>query len=94
MKNYYRITTYSPQQNVCAIVDSYGKFQELWEFSSYLVKKQFKILAVSKETAFEFGNIPKAKPDEKNLILRACQTGTPNIEGNRIEVNDKYYFKK
>ncbi len=39
MKNYYRITTYSPQENVCAIVDSYGKFNELWEFSSYLVKK-------------------------------------------------------
>ncbi len=93
MKNYFRITTYSPEDNVSAIVDSYGKFNELWEFSSFLVKLRFKILAVSKATAFEDGNIPKAPPNDEKLILRACQIGEPSIQGNRIEVNGKYYFK-
>ena len=93
MKDYYRITTYSPEHNICAIMDSHGRFNELWEFSAYLVKRKFKILAVSRETAFEFGNIPKAEQNDK-LILRACQSGEPDIQGNRIEVNGKYYFKK
>lgn len=93
MKNYFRITTYSPEDNVSAIVDSYGKFNELWEFSSFLVKLHFKILAVSKATTFEDGNIPKAPPNDEKLILRACQIGEPSIQGNRIEVNGKYYFK-
>ena len=94
MKNYYRITTYSPDENVSAIVDSYGKFDELIAFSAFLVGKNFKIRAVSKEQNIEFGNIPKAQPDETHLILRACQTGEPIIDGKRIEVNGKFYFKK
>jgi hypothetical protein len=94
MKNYYRITTYSPDENVSAIVDSYGKFDELIAFSAFLVSKNFKIRAISKEQNIEFGNIPKTQPDEQHLILRACQTGEPTIDGKRIEVNGKYYFKK
>lgn len=94
MKNYYRITTYFPEENVSAIVDSYGKFDELIAFSTFLVSKNFKIRAISREQNFEFGNIPKAQLDETRLILRACQTGEPIIDGKRIEVNSKYYFKK
>ena len=94
MKNYFRITTYSPEENVCAIVDCYGKFEEIWQFSAYLVRRKFKIRAVSKEQAFEYGNISKAKPDDEHLILRACQTGEPIIQDNRIEINGKYYFTK
>ena len=94
MKNYFRITTYFPEENVCAIVDCYGKFEEIWQFSAYLVRRKFKIRAVSKEQTFEYGNIPKAKPDDEHLILRACQTGEPTIQNNRIKVNGKYYFTK
>ena len=94
MNNYFRITTYSPTENVSAIVDCYGKFEEVWQFSAYLVRKKFKIRAVSESDAFECGNIPKAQPDEERLLLRACQVGEPNIQGNRIEVNGKYYFTK
>ena len=94
MKNYFRITTYSPEENISAIVDCYGKFEEIWQFSAYLVRRQFKIRAVSKEQAFEYGNISKAKPDDEHLILRACQTGEPIIQDNRIEVHGKYYFTK
>lgn len=94
MNNYFRITTYSPDENVSAIVDCYGMFEHVWQFSAYLVKKSFKIRAVSKENAFDDGNIPRAKPDTEHLILRACQTGEPIIDGNRIEVNGRFYFIK
>lgn len=94
MKNYFRITTYSPDENISAIIDSNGKFEELCAFSAYLVSKNFKIRAISKADKIDFGNIPKAEPDSKRLILRACQTGEPIIDGNRVEVNGKYYFKK
>ena len=87
-------TTQAPEENISAIVDCYGKFDQVWQFSAYLVKKKFKIRAVSKEQAFEYGNIPKTKPDDEHLILRACQTGEPIIDGNRIEVNGRYYFTK
>ncbi len=94
MNNYFRITTYSPDENVSAIVDCYGMFEKIWQFSAYLVKKNFKIRAVSKENAFDDGNIPRANPDQEHLILRACQTGEPIIDGNRIEVNGRFYFIK
>jgi hypothetical protein len=94
MKNYFRITTYSPEENVSAIIDCHGKFEQLWQFSSFLVKKNFKIRAVSKEEAFDVGNIPKVKPDHEHLILRACQSGEPIIQNNRIEINGRYYFIK
>ena len=42
MKNYFRITTYSPEENISAIVDCYGKFDQVWQFSAYLVKKNSK----------------------------------------------------
>lgn len=94
MKNYFRITTYSSDVNISAIIDCYGMFEYVWQFSAYLVKKKFKILFVSKEEAFDFGNIPKAKPDDEHLILRACQSGEPTIEDNRIEINGRFYFTK
>ena len=93
-KYYFRITAYYPAKDISCIIDSNGKYKQLWQFSAYLVSKNFKIRAVSKEENFEFGNIPKAEPNETHLILRACQTGEPNVDGNRIEVNGKFYFKK
>lgn len=94
MNNYYRITVYSPEENVSAIFDSYGMFDELWQFSSFLCEKNFKIRAVSKEQNFDWGNIPKAEPDNTHIILRAYMTGEPTISGNRIELNGKFHFKK
>ena len=94
MKNYFRITTYSPEENVSAIIDSYGKFDEVWQFSAYLVRRKFKIRAVSEVQNFDFGSIPQATLDESRLLLRACQRGEPIIDGNRIEVNGRYYFVK
>ena len=39
MSNYFRITAYHPAKNICAIFDSNGRFEKLWQFSSYLVQK-------------------------------------------------------
>ena len=36
MNNYFRITAYHPKKNICAVFDSNGKFEKLWQFSSFL----------------------------------------------------------
>lgn len=46
MTNYFRITAYHPARNICAVFDSNGRFEKLWQFSSYLVQKGFKIVEV------------------------------------------------
>ena len=57
--NYYRITAYNKDLNVCLIADSNGKFEKLWQFLSFFVCKGFEIISVGKEENFAFGNIPK-----------------------------------
>lgn len=91
MNNYFRITAYYPEADVCFIVDSYGKFSELYDFSSYLIDKGIKVVKARAEGRFDFGNIPKAQPDKAYLILRACDKGKPMIEENIIEINGKLY---
>ena len=90
MSNYFRITAYHPAKNICAIFDSNGRFEKLWQFSAYLVQKGFKIVEVSSDDKFLDGNIPKASV-ETLLILRACAKGQPLINGDTVEVNGKNY---
>ena len=89
--NYYRITAYHAEKNISVIADSNGKFEKLWQFSSFFVCKGFKIISVGKEENFSFGNIPKANPDKNNILLRACGKGKPFIENNVIEIRGKTY---
>lgn len=91
MNNYYRITAYNKELNVCLIADSNGKFEKLWQFSSFFVCKGFEIIAVAKEEDFSLGNIPKANPDKNNILIRACGKGKPSIENNVIEIRGKQY---
>lgn len=91
MSNYYRITGYYPKGNVCFIADSNGRFEKLWQFSSYLVIKGVKILEVGGTNKFTDGNIGFAKPDNEHIIIRACDKGKPILNGNTIEVNGKSY---
>lgn len=91
MNNYLRITGYYPAKDVCFIADCYGKFNELYDFSSYLIDKGVKVVKARAEGRFEFGNIPKAAPDKAYLILRACDKGQPKLNGDIIEVNGKSY---
>lgn len=89
--NYYRITAYNKDLDVCLIADSNGKFEKLWQLSSFFVCKGFEIIAVGKEEDFSLGNISKANPDKNNILIRACGKGRPSIENNVIEIRGKKY---
>ena len=92
MANYFRITAYHPEQDVSIIVDSFGKFEKLWQFSSFLVSKGFKILEAGNEESFVEGNIPKTFLDAHNMILRACDKGEPICRDRKIVVKGRAYL--
>ena len=48
--NYFRIADYNREQDYSIIIDSYGAFNELWQFSSCLVDKGFSIITVGDKT--------------------------------------------
>lgn len=91
MANYFRITAYHPIENFSVIMDSNGMFEKLWQFSSFMVSKGFKIIEVGGEDKFIEGDMPKAQQDTVHVILRACKSGKPEITGNRITVEGKSY---
>ena len=70
MNHYYRITAYHKNSNVCLIADSNGKFEKLWQFSSFFVCKGFEIISVAREENFSFGNIPKANADSHHILIQ------------------------
>ena len=90
MANYFRITAYHPAKNVCAIFDSNGRFEKLWQFSAYLVQKGFKIVEVGADDTFLDGNIPKA-PTGEQLLVRACGRGEPHRKGSAVTVQGRSY---
>ena len=91
MANYFRITAYHPARNVCAVFDSNGRFEKLWQFSSYLVFKGFEIFEVS--AAFEEGDLIRVSESEY-IVLRACGKGCPQRIGSAIVVQGKRYCLK
>lgn len=92
--NYFRITAYNRDEDYSIIMDSYGTFQELGQFSSSLVDKGFSIIAIGNENFFNDGNILKVTQQTNKLILRAEQHGRPIKDGKQITVGDKYYIIK
>ena len=91
MANYFRITVYHPQKDICAVFDSNGRFEKLWQFSAFLVGKGFKIAEVGPEDKFLDGDLPKPEESSDKILLRACAKGSPVRDGNRIEINGKSY---
>lgn len=97
---YYRITAYYPQDDFSFIIDSNGKFEKLWQFSSYLVNKGIQIVEVSKEEQIIDINIEKPDIDKDNIILRATADGKPEyveqtingITHKAVKVSDKMYI--
>lgn len=97
---YYRITAYYPQDDFSFIIDLNGKFEKLWQFSSYLVNKEIQIVEVSKEEQIIDINIEKPTIDNDCLILRATADGKPEyveqtINGTiykAVKVADKIYI--
>lgn len=94
MSNYYRITGYYPKENVCFIADSNGRFEKLWQFSSYLVNKGVEIIAVNASDKFTDGNIGFAEADSENIIIRACAIGEPDYKDGTVNINGKSYTPK
>ena len=89
--NYFRITAYNKSEDYSIIADSYGAFNELWEFSSSLVQKGFSIIAVGTTEKFDYGNIPKVNEPSKKILIRSTVKGPPKKDGNKITVGDKTY---
>ena len=94
MSNYFRITAYHPTENLSVIMDSNGMFEKLWQFSSFMVSKGFKIIEVGNEEKFDEGDMPKAERDTVHIILRACKSGQPDIHGNTIMVWQYHYGRR
>ncbi|MBR2909093.1 MAG: hypothetical protein IKC11_01950 [Clostridia bacterium] len=102
MNKYFRITGYSPENDFCFILDSFGMFDEIWQFSSFLIKNGFKVLEVSNAEQFVDINIEKVEENAEKVFLRANAKGKPEniqeeIEGityKAIKVADKIYIPK
>ena len=99
MENYFRITAYNKQEDISIIVDSNGKFDKIWQFSSHLLQKGFSIVEVSKPDNFIDGNLPRVAKESSKILLRASSKGKPmqttlTIDGTKyqaIQVADKKY---
>lgn len=98
--DYFRITGYCPEHDFCFILDSNGKYEKLWEFSSLIIQKGLKVIEVSKEENMIDVNITKANVDNEHILLRANACGKPEIINQiidgitykAIKVADKIYI--
>ena len=100
MANYFRLTVYHPEKDLCAILDSNGLYDKVWQFSSFLIGKNFKILEVSNKDNMIDVNIGFADEDNNKILLRAVARGKPKyfyhvIDGQQykaVQVKDKIYI--
>ena len=96
--DYYRITAYHSDEDISVILDSYGKFETLWDFSATLVSHGFKIITLCRTEAIAESTFPLIEESGK-LAVRAIAKGLPDIDefvyNNRkcraITVGDKIY---
>ena len=101
MNNYFRITAYTPEHNIGFIVDSYGKFEKIWQFSSYLIQHGCKIIEVNNSDNFlDYKNLPLLTEQSDKIIIRAIEEGRTNylprvIDGKNCRIvvmGDKQYI--
>ena len=100
MANYFRLTVYHPEKDLCAILDSNGLYEKVWQFSSFLIGKNFKILEVSNKDNMIDVNIGFAEQDNSKILLRAVAHGKPKyfdhaIDGQNykaVQIKDKIYI--
>ncbi len=89
--NHFRVTAYHPTEDIAVLIDSYGVYAKLWQLSSMLVMKGFQILEASDDTKFMDISVPNVELNEKQLYLRACMVGKPDvliqtIDGKKVKV--------
>ena len=98
MANYFRITAYHPEKDISVILDSNGRFEKLWEFSSFIVSQGFKVIFLTKSENIMRSTFPVVEQSQR-IAVRAISKGRPRIdefeyEGRRckvITVSDKIY---
>jgi len=74
MSKYFRVKAFYPKENMTIIIDSYGKYDKLWQISAFMVQKGFKILEVWDDENVPDTEIPKVKTvDTSHLIVRFCK---------------------
>ncbi len=99
MSNYFRITGYVKEKDLCFIMDCNGMFEKLWEFSALMIQHKIQVLEVANDTKFLDGNIGKVEYDASHIALRATAKGLPKyttytldgITYKAIKVADKIY---
>lgn len=85
MNNYYRITGYCEQENFCFIMDCFGCFEKLWQFSSLLIQKGLKVLEVGNDAKFIDGNLDRVNENGERLFLRATAEGKPEYTTQTVD---------
>ena len=80
MANYFRITAYHIEQDISAILDSNGRFEKLWQFSSFLVNKGFKIIEVTTSDKLVYDPFPLIQKESNKILLRSIAKGMPMIQ--------------
>ena len=81
---YFRITGYNPKEDYCFIMDANGKFEKMWQFSSFLIQKGFKVLEVSNDEQFKDVSISRVEENTNQICLRANGRGKPKYTDRTI----------
>ncbi len=98
--NYFRVTVYHEAEDFSIIMDSFGMYEKLWQFSSFFIQKGFQVLEVSSDEKFLDVNIKRANPCPDNMILRETGTGRPEkitytLDGvtyHAVKLKEKIYI--
>lgn len=73
MVKYFRVKALYPQNNMAIVADSYGKYDEIWQLSAFLISKGFKILEVWDDGKVVDSDMPKVKgKDTNHIFVRNC----------------------
>ena len=80
MANYFRITAYHIEQDISAILDSNGKFEKLWQFSSFLVNKGFKIIEVATLDKLVYDPFTLIEKESDKILLRSIAKNMPIMQ--------------
>ena len=100
MENYFRITGFIPEKNLSFIIDSYGAYEKLWQFSAVLIAKGCRIIEVANSEKFIDGNIDKLEKPSTKMVLRSTAEGEPihttcefnDMTYKAIQVGNKTYI--
>ncbi|HRF69851.1 MAG TPA: hypothetical protein PKV66_00305 [Candidatus Pelethenecus sp.] len=85
MSNYFRITGYVKEKDLCFIMDCNGMFEKLWEFSALMIQHKIQVIEVANDIKFLDGNINKVEYDANHIALRATAKGLPEYTTYEID---------